>query len=108
MLLRILNANVLACLFLSLVIRLSYFKTEYTYQTIINPDGSEHLETTEVPVKFTFVWMTVFVMPWLIALFFIMEFKIKPELFAKYFNFLDYPIGKGIFIIMMALIVIER
>jgi len=54
-----------------------------------------------------FVIITIFVLPPLITLFVLIEFKIKPMIFQVYFDFLDYPVGKGVYIIMMGLIVSE-
>ncbi len=51
--------------------------------------------------------MTLFVLPPLIAMFALMEFKFKREVLGKWFNYLEYPVGKGIYMIMMALIIIE-
>jgi hypothetical protein len=60
-----------------------------------------------VQVPFKFVIMTIFVLPPLITMFTLMEFKIKQPVLGKWFNYLEYPVGKGIYLIMMALIVIE-
>ena len=51
--------------------------------------------------------MTIFVIPPLILLLFLMEFKVHYNLLSLYFKFLDNYIGKGLYIIMMALINIE-
>ncbi len=51
--------------------------------------------------------MTLFVLPPLIAMFALMEFKFKREVLGKWFNYLEYPVGKGIYMILMALIIIE-
>lgn len=61
-----------------------------------------------VPVTFPFVCMTLFAFPPLITLLIIMEFKIKHEVMGLYFDFLDKKIGKGFFMVMMALIVGEQ
>lgn len=40
-------------------------------------------------------------------MFILLEFRVKHEILSLYFNFLDKPIGKGIYLMMMALIVVE-
>lgn len=40
-------------------------------------------------------------------MFALMEFKFKREVLGKWFNYLEYPVGKGIYMILMALIIIE-
>jgi hypothetical protein len=40
-------------------------------------------------------------------MFVLLEFRVKHDILALYFNFLDKPIGKGVYLIMMALIIIE-
>jgi len=35
------------------------------------------------------------------------EFKVKEEILAKHFNFLIHPIGKGLYLIMLALMIVE-
>ena len=52
--------------------------------------------------------MTIFVFPVLIIMLIIMEYRLWPHIFAKHFNFLDYPAGKGVYIVMMGLIIIEK
>ncbi len=60
-----------------------------------------------IPVAFMFVVITIFVLPPLITLFVLMEFKIKPQYFKLYFEFLDLPIGKGVYLIMMGFMIAE-
>lgn len=96
--LRIANLQALFLLVVANIIRLAYFKPE---ELIV--DGV----ATTVQVSFRFVIMTIFVLPPLIAMFALMEFKFKREVLSKWFNYLDYPVGKGVYMIMMALIIIE-
>jgi hypothetical protein len=51
--------------------------------------------------------MTLFVIPPLITFLALMEFKVKKETLGKYFKFMDLPVGKGIYIIMMAMTMLE-
>ena len=37
----------------------------------------------------------------------LLEFRVKHDVLSLYFNFLDKPIGKGVYLIMLALIIIE-
>lgn len=52
--------------------------------------------------------MTIFVFPVLIMVLIIMEYRLWSKTFAKHLNFLDYPGGKGAYIIMLGLIIIEK
>ena len=58
-------------------------------------------------VAFWFVIISIFILPTLIIMFILIEFKVRSDVLAIYFNFLDKPVGKGFYLIMMALIIVE-
>jgi hypothetical protein len=84
---------------IGIIIRLSHFPPKEE----VNSDG----EVTEKKVSFPFVCTTIFLMPALLVMFVLLEFQVKQEVLGLYFNFLLKPIGKGIFLIMMAMMLAE-
>jgi len=105
--LRIANCHGIFLLIVANIIRLAHFASVETLHESKNQDGSVSIQREIVRVAFWFVITTIFILPPLITVFVIMEFRIKPHIFALYFNFLDNPIGKGIYLIFMALIIVE-
>jgi len=63
--------------------------------------------TNKEKVRFWFVIDTLFIIIPLIVIFILIEFNVKQAVLAKYFNFLTYPVGKGVYLIMLALMIVE-
>lgn len=63
--------------------------------------------TNKEKVRFWFVIDTLFIIIPLIVIFILIEFNVKQAFLAKYFNFLTYPVGKGVYLIMLALMIVE-
>ena len=51
---------------------------------------------------------TLLVLPLMIALFVVTEFRVKPKVTVKYFNFLDSYLGKGLYLMLMQSIIMEK
>lgn len=43
----------------------------------------------------------------MIVMFVLLEFRVKAEILALYFNYLDWPIGKGLYLLMIGLMIAE-
>lgn len=105
--LRVINCHVIFLLIFANIIRLARFQSTDQIIETTKEDGTVTITHKYTPVAFMFVIITIFVLPPLITLFVLIEFKIKPMIFQVYFDFLDYPIGKGVYIIMMGFIISE-
>jgi len=103
--LRLLNCNVLFFVVVATLLRFTRFPSETTTETVTQDDGTSVVQVISTPVKFWFVITTIFVLPALIVLFVFAEF-VKGSV-QKYFNFLLSPIGKGIYLLMIALMIVE-
>ena len=105
--LRIANCHSIFVMVIGFIIRFSHFAPKEVAVEHTNSDGSSYVTAETINVSFPFVVTSIFVLPPLIALFILAEFRVKPEYIAKYFNFLDNPIGKGIFLMMIGLMISE-
>ncbi len=105
--LRILNCNATFLLVIAVIFRLAYFAPKVTTTESTDNIGYTSVKTHKQKVLFWFVIDTIFILPPLIVTFLLIEFNVKEELLAKHFNFLVHPIGKGIYLIMLALIIVE-
>ena len=50
---------------------------------------------------------TLFILPGLMALFGLVEMRVRREVIGKYFNYLEKPIGKGFYLIMVGLMLTD-
>lgn len=105
--LRVANCHGIFGMIVGFIIRFAHFAPTEIAVEHTNADGSTYVTKETVRVNFPFIVTSIFVLPPLIALFICSEFRVKPEIVAKYFNFLDNPIGKGIWLIMVALMITE-
>ena len=97
--LRIVNCHAIFLGMIAVIIRFAYFPPKEE----VDSDGN----VQTVNVKFPFVVTTIFVLPGMLTFFILLEFRIKREIFALYFNYLEFPIGKGIYLIMIGLMIAE-
>jgi len=118
MVMRILNMNATFLIVIGVLIRFSYFKAISVNQEVsvetgeVDADGNPILETEKKEFwekqYLFFYFNTIFIFPPLIALLILMEFKVKHASLGKYFNFLDSYLGKGFYILMLALMILEK
>lgn len=74
---------------LATFLRFSHFIPVQTKVEFTDPVTNKSTTTTqEIRVSFMYVVTTIIVLPFLFALFIIIEFKIHKEKIGKYFNFL--------------------
>jgi hypothetical protein len=104
---RILNANILFFIIVATMIRLGHFNPTTTAIETTNDDGSTTMTAVETPVTFSFVFSTLFVLPFLTIAFILAEFRVMKGKLIRYFLFLNNPICKGIYIILIALMLLE-
>jgi hypothetical protein len=105
--LRILNCNAIFLLIIAIVLRLALFAPTSVTTESKDDSGVITLQTQPVKVKFWFVITTLFILPPLIVLLILMEFKVRQDILGVYFNFLCEPVGRGIYLIMIALMIVE-
>jgi hypothetical protein len=105
--LRILNCNATFLLVIAVIFRLAYFAPKVVTKEAIDSQGKVSLHSSKQRVLFWFVIDTIFILPPLIVTFVLIEFNVKQDVLAKYFNFLAHPMGKGVYLIMLALMIVE-
>ena len=57
---------------------------------------------------FMFYFTTIIVLPALIALFILVELEVKKESLCKNFHFLELYIGKGMYLLLLSLMLLEK
>jgi len=105
--LRIANCHSILVMVIGNIIRFAYFGPKEVPVEHLDSKGNSYVAIEVVSVTFEFVVTSIFVMPPMITLFILSEFQVKPHYIAKYFNFLDNPIGKGLWLIMVGLMFTE-
>ena len=109
---RILNMNAIFLIFIGTIVRISYFGSNTVYEKEevtdekTNKKYTTFAEKTEKELPMFYI-TTIFVLPALIALFILVELDVKKNL-CQNFHFLKYPIGKGVFLLMLALMQLEK
>ena len=108
---RIINMNAIFLIFICTIVRFSYFKPSETIvaKELEDSEGTNYtVYDTEVEKeKFMFYFTTIIVLPAMIVLYILVELEIDVRL-SKSFNFLELPIGKGVFLLMLALMLLEK
>ena len=108
---RIINMNAIFLLGIGTIVRFSYFKpSEEITATEVEDEFGETTNAFEIKVekeRFMFYFTTLIVLPALIALYVVVELNIS-ESVSKKFNFLELYIGKAFFLLMLALMLLEK
>ena len=104
---RILNANILFFVIVAIMIRMGQFSGQKKEVVKTNDDGTTRTEVETESVTFSFVFSTLFVLPFLTIAFICAEFRVLKGKLMKYFLFLANPICKGIYLIMIAMMLLE-
>ena len=102
---RILNILALVIITIAWVVRFYYFMPQD--DTILNSDGT--VSHVEVHDEFWLIIYTTVVLPILIGIFVIVEMQVKHEKlapFCKHFFFLDYYLGKGLYLLLIVSIIL--
>jgi hypothetical protein len=102
-----LNCNILFFVVIGNLLRLSHFGSVESTAESTNEDGTKSIEVIQTPVTFSFVFATIFVIPAMTLLFIFTEFQVFKGNLLKYFLFLNSPISKGVYLIMIALMLLE-
>lgn len=103
---RIISCNIMLLILLATFLRFSHFATKTTSKEEIDPvSGNTVKVVVETPVTFEYVVTTLLVLPALYALYIIVEFNLHEEHFGKFFPFLKNPISKGVYLIMLDLMI---
>ena len=77
-------------------------------------EDEETGESTEEYVTYSesetlgFKFSTLILLPALIILYVLIELEVKKDTLSRNFNFLELPIGKGLYLLMLALILLEK
>lgn len=71
-------------------------------------DTSTEATLVAAPITISFMFSTIFVLPGLTLLFIILEFKLFKGRLNKYFDFFESPICKGVFWLLIALMLLDR
>lgn len=91
---------------LATFLRFSHFVPVQKTTEQTDPQTGEKTQVvTTVEVTFWYVVTTMVVLPPLYALFILVEFKLHNDIVGKYFGFLKNEINKGVFLIMLALMI---
>ena len=108
---RIINMNAIFLILIGTIVRFSYFKPSETIvaKELEDEDGEKYTvyDTKVEKEKFMFYFTTLIVFPALIVLYMLVELDVVKSL-SKNFNFLELPIGKGVFLLMLALMLLEK
>lgn len=105
--LRVLNSNAVLLASAAIVHRFMYFAPQTTQEIVTADDGlNAYVETTETRVQFVFVMSTLFMLIPMTVLFLVMDLRLS-QVLTQYLCFLDYSIGKGLWLVMIALMVTE-
>ena len=103
---KILNFLAIAIVIIAWLIRFYYFtKREELHE---NADGT--VTQTEVQDSLMLIVYTLMVFPMLIAIFIITELQLKPKIMnlCKHFYFLDYYLGKGLYLLLLASLILQH
>lgn len=104
--LRVLNSNAVFLAGVAIVHRFMNFGPETTQKIVTTDSGSSYVETTETRVKLVFVLNSLFMLPAMVLVFLVMDLR-RSQALGKYFGFLDHSVGKGLWLILIALILTE-
>ena len=102
------NMNAIFLIFIGTIVRFSYFRPKETIKIVTGENEGSTFEKTTSRERFMFYVTTIFVLPALIALYTIVELEIWKDIFGKNFHFLELPIGKGIYLLLLALMLLEK
>ena len=111
---RILNLAAIALITVAWVVRFYYFgKREEIHEEQVKVNGvtSTTLVKKEVQDGFWLVIYTLFVLPFMIFIFICQEFQVAHERLAWVklsFYFLDYHIGKGVYLLLCASLILQH
>ena len=99
-----LNLLAIGLVIIAWLIRFYYFTKRENI--IENEDGT--ITTTEIQDSIILIIYTLLVFPLLIVIFIIVEMQIKPRLanFCRNFYFLDYYLGKGLYLMLLASLIL--
>lgn len=73
----------------------------------MNDDGEVEMEWTGKSASFMFFITTFFILPPMVTLFILVEFKLS-DFVNKHFKFLELQLGKGVFLLLMMCIFLEK
>ena len=103
---KVLNFIAIAIVTIAWLIRFYYFtKREDIHE---NEDGT--ITQTEVQDSLMLMVYTLVVFPILIAIFIITELQLKPKIInlCKHFYFLDYYLGKGLYLLLLCSLILQH
>ena len=110
---QIINMNAIFLIFIGTLVRFSYFP-ERSQIVQLTKEDEETGESTEEYVTYSesetlgFKFSTLILLPALIILYVLIELEVKKDSLCRNFNFLELPIGKGLYLLMLALILLEK
>ena len=110
---QIINMNAIFLIFIGTLVRFSYFpeRSQIIEQTSKDEDTGEDQVLYETYVEnetLGFKFSTIVLLPVLIVLYVLIELEVSKDSLCKNFNFLELPVGKGLYLLMLAIVLLEK
>ena len=107
------NMNAIFLIFIGTLVRFSYFpeRSQIIEQTRKDEETGEDLVVYQTYVEnetLGFKFSTVLLLPALIVLYVLVELEVSKDSLCKNFNFLELPIGKGLYLLLLAIVLLEK
>ena len=110
---QIINMNAIFLIFIGTLVRFSYWPSrskivEYAVEDETTGESTVAYDTKVENETIGFKFSTLILLPILILLYVLIELGVKKETLCKHFHFLELPIGKGLYLLMLALMLLEK
>lgn len=99
--------NAIFVVLIATIMRFTYLKGDRHQEALPNKKGVIKMTWVGKRASFMFFFTTVFLLPLLMLLFIFVEFKFS-ERINKNFKFLESQLGKGIYLLMLSAIFMEK
>lgn len=99
--------NAIFAITIATIMRFTYLKGTRKQQAVTKSDGQIELEWVGKRASFMFFVITFLILPPLITLFVVVEFKFS-DWACKQFKFLECQLGKGVYLLLMMAIFLEK